>query len=324
MVTNVTSLVRVSDGASIPTLGFSLSLDVDSWAWGFSASIQPSALPMLEPDVDGTPVELAAWVNGVEFRVFPESIGSERTFGQHTMRVQGRGATAVLDAPISPIAVFSSTSALTSQQLLDQALPVGWSADFGLTPWLVPGGIWSHQGTPITAAVTIAQAGGGYVQPHASLKQIRVLPLYPVKPWNWASVSPDIELPAAFATREGIEWVELPRYNRVYVSGATAGVRGRVTRAGTAGDVLAPPVVDPLITTAGAAEQRGVPILAKTGRLAYVTLRLPVAEGTGVIQPGKFVRYTDGATARLGLARGVSVDVVGHQVWQVIRLETFA
>lgn len=324
MVTNVTSLVRVSDGASIPTLGFSLSLDVDSWAWGFSASIQPDALPLLEPDVDGTPVELAAWVNGTEFRVFPESIGTERTFSQHSMRVQGRGITAVLDAPISPISVFSATAALTSQQLLDQALPFGWTADFGLTPWLVPGGIWSHQGTPISAAVAIAQAGGGYVQPHASAQSISVLPLYPVKPWDWAGVTPDIELPAAFATREGIEWVELPRYNRVYVSGTTAGVRGRITRTGTAGDILAPGVVDPLITTAGAAEQRGVPILAKTGRLAYVTLRLPVAEGTGVIRPGKFVRYTDGAAARLGLVRSVAVDVVDHTVWQVIRLETFA
>mgnify|MGYP000712204060 CR=1 FL=1 len=94
----------------------------------------------------------------------------------------------------------------------------------GLTPWLVPGGVWSHQGTPITAAVAIAQAGGGYVQPHAIDNVIRVLPRYPTAPWDWGSVSPDVEIPAAFATREAIEWVELPRYNRVYVSGTTAGV----------------------------------------------------------------------------------------------------
>ena len=151
-----------------------------------------------------------------------------------------------------------------------------------------------------------------------------MLPLYPVAPWAWGSVSPDIELPAAYATREGIEWVELPRYNRVYVSGTTAGVLGRVTRTGTAGDVLAPMVTDALITTTSAARQRGLPILAKTGRLAYVTLRLPVSEGTGVIRPGKFVRYVDGSTTRLGLVRSVAVDVAGHQVWQNIRLETFA
>lgn len=324
MVTNVTSLVRVSDDTSIPCLGFSLSLDVDSWAWGFSASIQPDVLALLEPDVDGTPVELAAWINGTEFRIFTESIGTERTFGQRTLRIQGRGITAALDAPTSPISVFSEVDALTSQQLLDQALPAGWTADWGLTAWSVPGGVWSHQGTPITAAVAIAQAGGGYVQPHPSAQSIKVLPLYPTAPWDWGSVTPDFELPAAYATREGIEWLELPRYNRVYVSGTSAGVLGRVTRLGSAGDILAPMVTDPLITHVDAARQRGLPILAKTGRLAYVTLRLPVAEGTGVIRPGQFVRYTDGGTVRLGLTRSVAVDVAGHQVWQTIKLETFS
>ena len=323
MVTNVTSLRRVSDNASIPCLGFSLSLDVDSWAWGFSASVEADALALLEPDEDGTPVELAAWVNGTEFRVFPEAMSRERTFGRAGVRLQGRGKTAVLDAPISAITTFSASSALTSQQLLDQALPSGWTADFGLDPWLVPGGVWSHQGTPITAAVAIAQAGGGYVQPHASASSISVLPLYPVAPWNWGSVTPDIELPASFATREAIEWTEAPRHNRVYVSGTVAGVLGRVTRTGSAGDVLAPMVTDALITTVGAARQRGLPVLAATGRRAFVTLRMPVAEGTGVIRPGAFVRYVDGALARLGLARSVAVDVQGAQVWQSVKLETF-
>ena len=324
MVTNVTSLTRVSDGANIPCQGFSLSLDVDSWAWGFSASVLPDALALIEPDVDGTPVELAAEVNGTEFRVFAEAISRERTFGQASMRLQGRGITATLGAPYSPVSIFSAVSTLTSQQLVDQALPSGWAAAWGLTAWSVPGGIWSHQGTPISAAVAIAQAGGGYVQPHASLQQISVLPLYPSAPWDWGSVVPDIELPAAYATREGIEWLELPRYNRVYVSGTSAGVLGRVTRLGTAGDVLAPMVTDPLITHSDAARQRGLPILAKTGRVSYVSLRLPVAEGTGVIRPGQFVRYTDGGTVRLGLTRSVAVDVAGHQVWQTIKLETFS
>ena len=39
-----------------------------------------------------------------------------------------------------------------------------------------------------------------------------------------------------------------------------------MTRAGTAGDVLAPMVVDALITQAAAARQRGIAVLADTGR----------------------------------------------------------
>lgn len=323
MVTNVTTLTRVDGGASIPCLGFSLSLDADSWAWGFSASIRPDALALIEPNGLGEPVELEAMVNGTAFRVLVESISRERAFGQLAMRVQGRGKTAVLDSPFSPIQVFSEVDALTSQQLLDQSLPIGWTANWGLTAWLVPGGVWSHQGTPISAAVAIAAAGGGYVQPHASLSQISVLPRYPVAPWAWGGVTPDIEVPSAVMTREAIEWQELPRYNAVYVSGTTTGgVLRLVKRTGTAGDVLATMVTDPLITHSDAARQRGLPVLARTGRWADVTLRLPVLPETGVIRPGAFVRYVDGATTRLGLVRSSNVDIAFGEVWQSIKVET--
>ena len=324
MVTNVTTLIRVSDGAAIPCLGFSLSLDVDSWAWGFSASIKADALSMVEPGVAGEPVELQASVNGTQFRLIAESLSRERTFGQASVRIQGRGKTAVLAAPYSALATFSAGSTLTSQQLLDQALPIGWTANWGLTAWSVPGGNWSHQGTPATAAVAIAAAGGGYVQPHASLNQISVLPRYPVAPWAWGGVTPDLELPAAVTAREGIEWIELPRYNGVYVSGATsAGVLNLVKRTGTAGDVLAQMISDPLNTHVDASRQRGLPVLARTGRWADVTLRLPVLPETNVIRPGQFVRYVDGATTRLGLVRAVSVDVAMPEVWQTIKVETY-
>lgn len=323
VITNTTSLVRVSDGATIHCYGFSLSLDADSWAWGFSASVRSESLSLLEPSTEGEPVELRAMVNGVEFRVIAESLSRERTFGQSSIRIQGRGKTAVLDAPFSPVTVFSEPDTLTSQQLLDQSLPFGWTANWGLTAWSVPGGVWSHQGTPITAALAIAAAGGGYVQPHASLNQISVLPRYPVAPWDWGSVTPDLEIPSSVMTREGIDWVELPRYNRVFVSGTTAGVLGRVTRTGTAGDVLAQMVTDPLITHVDAARQRGLPVLARTGRWADVSLRLPVLPETGVIRPGAFVRYVDGGTTRLGLVRSVAVDAALPEVWQSIKVETF-
>ena len=323
MVTNVTSLTRVDTGDNIACLGMSLSLDVDSWAWGFSASLPATALSLIEPNTAGEPVELAALVNGTEFRLIAESLSRERSFGQASIRVQGRGLTAVLDAPYSAFTTFSNTGARTSQQLLDEALPVGWTANWGITSWLVPAGVWSHQGSPATAGVAIAAAAGAYLQPHASLQQVSVLPRYPSAPWAWGSVTPDLELPAAFTVRESIDWVEKARFNGVYVSGTTTGgVLRLVKRTGTAGDVLAQMVTDPLITHADAARQRGTPILSDTGRIAYVTLRVPVNATTQVIRPGQFVRYVEGATARLGLVRSVSVDVGGTEVWQTIRLET--
>ena len=323
MLTNTTSITRVSDGANVPCLSFTLSLDADSWTWGFSATLQDSALALLEPSSAGEPVELEASVNGTAFRLFAESMQRDRTFGSASVRVVGRGKAAVLDAPYSAIATFdNASSALTSQQLLDAAMPYGWAATWGLTAWSVPAGAWSHQGTPISAALAIAAAGGGYVQPLDTASGIAVLPRYPSAPWNWGSVTPDYELPSSVTTREGIAWEEKPRYNRVFVSGTGQGVLAQVTRAGTAGDVVAPMITDPLITHVDAGRQRGLIPLADTGRKALVTLRLPVLPATGVIRPGKFVRYVDGGTTRLGLVRSVSVDVTLPTVWQSITVET--
>jgi hypothetical protein len=101
-------------------------------------------------------------------------------------------------------------------------------------------------------------------------------------------------------------------------------VLGQVTRAGTAGDVLAPMVVDPLITEAAAARQRGLAILADTGRQIEVTLRLPVLAETGIIEPGAFVEYLDGSVTRLGLVRSTRVEAKLPEVWQTLGVQAYA
>lgn len=324
VITNAAILIRVSDGASVPALTMQLSLDVDSWTWGFTAEVAPAALPMITPEPDGAPVALEATINGSSVRVVVESISRERTFGGASIRVRGRGIAAALADPYQPVAAYSNSAAMTTQQLLEQVLPAGWTADYGLTPWAVPAGLWSHQGTPMSAAVAIAAAGGGYVQPAATAQQLIVLPRYPAPPWEWSGLTPDVQLPSAVVHTEGIEWLDRPRYNRVYVSGTQAGgVLGRATRLGTAGDLAAPMVVDPLTTHALAVRQRGLPVLADTGRQALVTLRLPLLSATGILTPGRLVRYVDGPDVLLGLVRAVTVSRDGlADVWQSIKVET--
>ena len=131
-------------------------------------------------------------------------------------------------------------------------------------------------------------------------------------------------MPADAVARESLRWLEKPAYNRVFVQGQGQSVLGQVTRAGTAGDLLAPMVVDPLITTAAAARQRGLAVLADIGRQIEVGLRLPVLPEIGVIEPGAFVQYDDGGVERLGLVRSVSLDVGLPEVWQTLGVETHA
>lgn len=328
VVINEARLRRVDGDIQIPTFTMSMSLDTDSWAWGFSADVPRGVLPNLQPSNFGDPVELEAWVNGVPYRFLAEQLSTSRTFGKESLRISGRGLTATLDAPYAPTLNFGNTAARTAQQLMGDVLtvngvPFGWTVDWQLTDWLVPGNVWTHQGAYVGALNTIVQAAGGYLQPHESDKVVKALLRYPTAPWDWGAAA-DFELPADVTTQEGIVWQENPRYNRVFTSGVSAGVLGQVTRAGTDGASIAPMVTDALITHADAARQRGVRELATGGRQAMVSLQLPVLETTGVIPPGKMVRYVDGSTTRVGITRSVQVDVRMPEIFQSIEVETYA
>lgn len=331
IVINDVSLRRVDGNIPLDCSKLTLSLDMDSWAWSFSAELPGSALTNLEPGFNGAPAELEAMVNGTAFRVLVESISRERVFPRVTLRVQGRGKTALLDTPYSPIMNFSSAAPRTAQQLMGDVLTVNgsamdWLVDWQLVDWLVPADVWAHQGSYISALNTIAKAAGGYVQPHASLQTLHILSRYPKAPWEWATeITPDFELPSAVVVREGIEWLEKARYNQVYVSGQQQGVLREVIRTGTAGDLGAPMVVDTLITHDDAARQRGISILSDVGRQANVSISLPVLPETGIITPGKFVRYTDASTNRLGIVRSTSVNMETFPtVRQLLGVQTYA
>jgi hypothetical protein len=328
IVINNVSLVRLDTGDELPAKGLSMSLDADSWTWGWNCTLPYSARAMVDP-VDGVPTAVQATVNGTAFSLIVEGISSQREFGKNSVSVRGRGINAVLDSPYAPTLSFGNASgALTAQQLMaaaltDNGVGIGWDVDWQLVDWMVPAGAWSHQGSAMSAILRIAEAAGAYVQPHDSDQTLRILHRYPNAPWDWAGLTPDIELPASVAQREAIDWTDKAVYNRVYVSGSTAGgILGKITRAGTAGDLLATMVTDPLMTHATAVRQRGRTILSNTGRQALVALRLPVLAETGVIKPGALVRYVDGGTTRIGISRSTALDYTWPVLRQFIGVET--
>ena len=330
LVLNTLALVRASDGTPLSALSLSLQIDADSWAWGWDASIPGAELAMVEPAPGGDPVELLATVNGQQFRLLAERVARDRRFAQSRIRISGRGRAAMLADPHSPIVTRSNAAARTMQQLLADALTtngvgIGWAIDWQAADWLVPAGLYSHTGSYIAHAQRLAEAAGAYVQADPLFDTLRILPRYPLLPWEWSAATPDITLPSAPVVREAIEWQDKAAYNRVFVSGTEAGgVLGQITRAGTAGDVVAPMVTDPLITHADAARARGRPILADTGRQARITLELPILPETGIITPGKLVQYTDAGTTRRGLVRSTAVTAQLPTARQTIELETHA
>jgi hypothetical protein len=149
-------------------------------------------------------------------------------------------------------------------------------------------------------------------------------PRYPVKPWDWATATPDYIIPADVAQTESLEWIEKPAYNAVFVSGQKAGVLAQIKRLGSAGDIIAPMVTHPLITHADAARQRGTTLLSDTGRKAMMQISLPVLPASGIIDTCKLIEFTDGANTRRGLVRANNIAVQWPTVRQNLTIEAVA
>lgn len=327
IVTNELTLTLL-DGTPVRADALTLSLDADSWTYSWSASLPGTEEGAITAALADEPVHLLASINGVQYRLVAESYTRERTFGSTRISVKGRGRSCMLDDPYASTEVRTQASTLTAQQLMAQALtingvPSGWALDWQLTDWTVPAGSWSHSGTPIAAVLDIASAVSAMVQPHPTAQTLRILPRYRAAPWHWASLTPDVELPSAVVQVEGLEPVTYPGYNRIYLSGTgDGGVLGQVTRGGTAGEVVKSMATHALITHADAARQRGIAELAMAGRVATVTLSLPVLPATGLIWPGQMVRYVDGGTTHLGAVRSTAVQWSRPTLRQQITLET--
>ena len=319
-------------GDPLPSESFQMQLNRESWTWTFSATFHAAARDALALGPGGEPVELEVRVNGQPFRMQAEGIGRSRRFPEHLVTVRGRGLAAVLDGLNAPVQTFSQALDRTAQQLMTEVLTVngvgfGWTVDFQLADWLVPGGVWMHQGSPISALAEIARATGGYLQPHDTDPVLRVLPVWPLPWWEWASsLVPDFDLPPGAAEADETEVIDQPGYNRVFVSGEAGGIVADLTRYGTPGDVLKQPMaVHPLITTIDAAKDRARAELSESGRALKHTMTLPVLSWTGVLKPGHVLRYYDDTgTQRLGIVRATGISQQFPVLTQTLEIASHA
>lgn len=329
IVINSIEVRRVDTDQVLPALdsGFSMQLERGSWSWGFTVNFHASALPLLQPDGDGLPVMLQVTVNGQPFRMLAERIARSVQFPRAVVQVQGGGPSVLLDAPYAPHQSFMQPDLSSAEQLMLDVLKIngvsmGWSVDWQLTDWTLPAGTWAHQGTWISAINDIAGSVGAYVQPHDTAQTLHILPAWPVRAWEMAGASPDIELPPGIAAVEEIEWVTKPAYDSLYMRGEPGTYNFFRRRTGTPGVVHAPQVVHPLLVDAAAAAQRAIAELSDTGRQVEQQLQLMVHPETGVIKPGRLIRYTDDAAVqRTGVTRAVFVQMDGPRLTQTIRVQ---
>lgn len=314
IVINSASIRRVSNNLPLPASALSVSIDFQSAHWSWSATMPLSALSNLERDQPGVPVELEATINGTVWRLAVERKDEDERFGGGLLSVGGRGIAAELSDPVYPIVQHDNVAnAANARQLAEQALSfngvsLGWSLDWQAADWLIPAGAWLFSGTPMAAVARLAEAAGAYVQSAPDTRTLRVLPRYPVKPWEWGSAAAGAVLPAEATLVRGASHQDKPGYNLVVVRGETGGIEGRVKRAGTAGDRPAPMIVDPLATHMDAITGRGIAVLGDTGPQVITRLETGVLTAGGVIPVGTLLSFTRGASSQMGLVRGLSVS----------------
>lgn len=327
IVANDIVLKLADDSATLACTALSIGGDVDAWTWSFDAQIDAADLDAVMPGIGGEPAELMATINGASFLLLAEKIARERSFGKSALRVSGRGIAAGLAAPLFAKAPMSNSADMTMAQIAESALTVngvgiGWAVDWDAADWLVQAGAWASYATPIEALAALAESAGAVVQSARASKTLKITPRYPVKPWLWGAASPDIQIPESVFLTESVEWVRKAEYNGVYVSGqGDGGVFGLAKRAGTAADVLAPMVTDPLCTSVDAVRARALPILCDTGGQALVTGSMPVLPESGIIDVNTLVQIGSGGSARRGLVRAVRVAASHAKLRQTLEVE---
>ena len=325
---------RLPDLAEVPLYDCTLSADVGSFAWQFSASGPESLFALLAPTAgpaSALPQLVQVTLDGITWVFLVESLKRDHSFGKTRVNISGRSKTALVGAPWMRDASYNNAAAANAQQLAAQALDLsGVALDWGIADWLVPANAWSFAGSRLAALQAIAEAAGGYLQSHRSAATLQVRHPYPTRPsgdnggpWNWGIGAPDVALAADALITSAIERRDGADINAVYASGTTQGVLALIKRAGTAGEKLAALQTDALITASQAAMQRGLAVLGKAGAQFAVNLELPVLTGPGqpgVIDVGSLVQVNE-ATPWRGRVRSVQVNAAMPVARQTITLE---
>jgi len=132
-------------------------------------------------------------------------------------------------------------------------------------------------------------------------------------------------MPGQIITTDSLQSTAGVEFNAVYVSGSVQGaIVGHVVRTGTIGDVLAPEVLDRLVTDVVSARQRGISALSAAALKRRQTMTVPLLTGganPGLILPGYLIQVQEPGETWRGLVRGITVTTGVPTVRQQLVVE---
>lgn len=326
IVINTAWLTRLIDGKPVEVHSMSLSADIDSWGWTFSAKVPESALELVMPLDE--PVAVEADINGWKWRALVESWSESHAFARREYSIRGRSLSAYLTEPYAPAVSGSNAADANARQLAEERLEyTGWTLDWAIEDWLVLAGALSYSGaTPLKVIQQIAEAAGGRVQSHRTDQRLLVVPRLVGKPWDWPTATPVLGINDWVVRQLSREYECRVPYNAVYVSGENQGVLAKVVRAGTAGDALAPMVTDALITAEEAARARGTLVIGQSGKWSKERLEMPLTRPgvlPGLLEIGGLISMEERGRFWRGQVVGVSVTVEFGKVTMNVDIERY-
>lgn len=283
---------RVSDNQEVNIISANWSISRSQW--GATISMQCGSKGDKDLLFTGGPQEFKLVINGYEFYGLAERASLAASFGSTVWTIAGRSSVATLAPPHAVPRSYSNAIAKGIAALAtDELTGTGWSLDYGPTQFNVPAGAFSYVNkSPIEALAQLAQAVGAMIYPDGATKTLRIRPLWPVSPWAMASATPAIAVHDNVILSYNSEPSISPLYNKVFVRGEQQGVFGGVRRTGTAGDKVAPDIVDALITDVIAARQRGTAELADSGNKDMISLTMPIMDLLPPCLPGQILGVT--------------------------------
>ena len=324
MSLNSASVVRLPDLTPIEVSSITVETDFDSWCWALTATLKGKDTWELVKPINSLPREVLVTINGLEWKFMLDVPSQNRAFNSESNSLKGRSRSAWMNDPYVKNVDRHETQAREMVQLAEKAIEnTGWTLDWQLENWVVPGGRYNSLNTPIGALIRLVNVTDDGLYTDPALQVMTAYKRWPVASWLIDGATADVGIPDAALISLSRSPVYTTPLNGVYVSGINFGVLAFVKIAGTDG-ALQPdaPFVDELICDeAGvAARQRGLNILSKAGAGFTLECETLLNDEVGLIIPGKIIEVA----GIKGVTRSVRISAQwqnGLQVRQSIGLE---
>ncbi len=320
-----TITVTLLDLTPISMESVNLSLDADSFAWQFSGTLlDKSDLVKVQQVGSDEPVQLVITINGYSWKVLVERIEHSRQFAERNITLSGRGLTALLGQPYEQPTSATQSSTLSVQQLAELQLPTGWTINWTAAVWNIPSGAYSYNNqTPIQALAALVGDIGAMIVPSRNAQTLNIMPRYPVLPWDFGLLSPDVVIPEDVITELSQRPVVPYQANGVYVHGSEiGGILAWCRLGGTDGARLASTTSNALMTDAIGCRALGERIIA--GQYTQPSVRSLSVPMDGVIVPlvsvGQLVSVTLDGVSIKGIVNSVSIAASLGSVRQTIQI----